>query len=81
MWSVGNMWNTKCEDNQKNETESQTIEDFLQEALIMRQFDHPNVMWIYGVSLNKNKPCVILPLMFNGDLQKYLKDHDAVSDN
>ena len=45
----------------------------------MRQFDHPNIMCIYGVSLNINKPCVILPLMSNGDLQRYLKDHDAVS--
>ncbi len=37
------------------ETNNQTIEDFLHEASIMRQFDHPNVLSIYGVSVHKEK--------------------------
>ncbi len=61
------------------ETNNQTIEDFLHEASIMRQFDHPNVLSIYGVSVHKEKPCVLLPLMVNRDLQKYLKDNCEVS--
>ena len=67
--------------NERKELElnNQTIEDFLHEASIMRQFNHPNVLSIYGVSVHNDKPCVLLPLMANGDLQKYLKDNCEVS--
>ncbi len=60
------------------ETNNQTIEDFIHEASTMRQFDHPNILSVYGVSVHNDKPCVLLPLMSNGDLQKYLKDHNSV---
>ena len=88
VWAVENKWNTEHQlkahfykVRQEMETNNQTIEDFLHEASIMRQFDHPNVLSIYGVSLHNDKPCVLLPLMPNGDLQKYLKDHNSVSQN
>ena len=48
------------------------IEDFLREALIMRQFDHPNVLYSLGVSVHDKKACVVLPLMSNGDLRTFL---------
>ena len=48
------------------------IEDFLREALIMRQFDHPNVLYSLGVSVHDEKACVVLPLMSNGDLRTLL---------
>ena len=44
----------------------------------MRQFNHPNILSICGISVHEDKPCVILPLMSNGDLEKYLRKHDEV---
>ena len=46
-------------------------EDFLSEASIMGQFKHPNVIFLYGVTLNK--PIVIVtPFMENGSLDDFL---------
>ena len=54
---------------------NQVVEDFLQEMTIMRQFNHPNVLSLIGISIHNNKPCIILPLMNNSDLHRYLKKH------
>ena len=59
--------------------ERREIEEFLREALIMRQFDHPNVLSIFGVSVHDEKACVVLPLMSNGNLRQYLITHSSVS--
>ena len=45
------------------EINNQVIETFLQEVVIMRQFKHPNVLSLIGVSVHDNKPCALLPLM------------------
>ena len=58
---------------------NQVVEDFLQEATILMKFNHPNVLTLIGVSIHNNKPCVILPLMSNGDLKNYLKNNISVS--
>ena len=58
--------------------ERQEIEEFLREALIMRQFDHPNVLSMFGVSVHDEKTCVVLPLMSNGNLRHYLITHSLV---
>ena len=47
------------------EINNQVTETFLQEVIIMRQFNHPNVLSLIGVSVHDNKPCVLLPLMTN----------------
>ncbi len=52
--------------------------DFLSEALVMRKFNHPNVMKLVGVTGHEDKPCIILPLM-KMDLKHYLKDNKLVS--
>ena len=54
------------------------VEDFLQESIIMKQFNHPNVLSLIGVSVHNDKPCIILPLMRNGDLNSYLTKHKEV---
>ncbi len=58
-----------------------TVQDFLAEALIMRKFKHPNVLTMLGVSTYEGKPCIILPLMTNGDLNKYLRANRTVGRN
>ena len=57
------------------------VEEFLQEAIRMRQFDHSNVLSIIGVSVLDDKPGVVLPLMSNGDLKNYLMKNSLVSIN
>uniref|UniRef100_A0A1A7XZF7 receptor protein-tyrosine kinase n=2 Tax=Iconisemion striatum TaxID=60296 RepID=A0A1A7XZF7_9TELE len=53
------------------------IEEFLNEAACMKDFDHPNVIKLLGVCLEVNsghfpKPMVILPFMKYGDLHSFL---------
>lgn len=39
----------------------------------MKQFSHPNVLSLIGVSIdNENIPAMILPYMKNGDVKAYL---------
>ncbi|XP_067170517.1 LOW QUALITY PROTEIN: tyrosine-protein kinase receptor UFO [Apteryx mantelli] len=54
------------------------MEDFLSEAVCMKEFDHPNVMRLIGVCLQSTgregfpSPVVILPFMKHGDLHSFL---------
>uniref|UniRef100_A0A4W5KM87 receptor protein-tyrosine kinase n=1 Tax=Hucho hucho TaxID=62062 RepID=A0A4W5KM87_9TELE len=53
------------------------IEEFLNEAACMKDFDHPNVIRLLGVCLEAGschfpKPMVILPFMRYGDLHSFL---------
>ncbi|XP_067831204.1 tyrosine-protein kinase receptor UFO-like [Heptranchias perlo] len=54
------------------------MEDFLREAVCMKEFDHPNVMRLLGVCLQNHEnegfpsPVVILPYMKHGDLHSFL---------
>uniref|UniRef100_H3BEV2 receptor protein-tyrosine kinase n=1 Tax=Latimeria chalumnae TaxID=7897 RepID=H3BEV2_LATCH len=54
------------------------MEDFLREAVCMKEFDHPNVMRLIGVCLQNREnegypsPVVILPFMKHGDLHSFL---------
>ena len=44
----------------------------------MKEFDHPNVLSVLGVSIDTNHegglPFIVLPFMANGDLKMYLKN-------
>ncbi|XP_047458990.1 tyrosine-protein kinase Mer [Mugil cephalus] len=53
------------------------IEEFLNEAACMKDFNHPNVIKLLGVCLEVSsahfpKPMVILPFMEHGDLHSFL---------
>ena len=61
------------------EINNQVIETFLQEVVIMRQFNHPNVLSLIGVSIHNNKPCALLPLMTNKDVNSFLKRNQEAS--
>ena len=54
------------------------IEEFLEEALMMEEFKHPNIMSIIGISFKDNKAYIILPFMTNGDLRTYVKEPSNV---
>ncbi|GFO06236.1 hepatocyte growth factor receptor [Plakobranchus ocellatus] len=51
------------------------LQSFLQEALRMKDFNHPNVLALIGVCLNLDAmPLVVLPFMKHGDLLTYIRD-------
>ena len=55
---------------------------FIEEALLMREFDHPNILRLIGVSIDrkeKDMPLVILPFMKHGDLLSYIRNEKHVS--
>ncbi|XP_023684262.1 tyrosine-protein kinase receptor TYRO3 [Paramormyrops kingsleyae] len=59
-------------------TSSSDIEQCLKEAAYMKDFNHPNVIQLIGVSLHRRShqrlpvPMVILPFMKHGDLHTFL---------
>ena len=55
------------------------VTSFIEEAVVMRDFDHQNVLSLLGLVVKDNKPYVILPLMEHGDLKTYISNRDLVS--
>ena len=50
-----------------------------EESKIMARVDHPNVMKLIGVSINKNKNLfVVMPFMAKGSLLFYLRKNRAI---
>ncbi|KAG8197625.1 hypothetical protein JTE90_001556 [Oedothorax gibbosus] len=56
-----------------------TVESFLCEALVMKDFDHPNVLSLLGVCFEEvSGPSIVLPFMENGDLCSFIRDKTKV---
>ncbi|XP_051528536.1 ephrin type-A receptor 8-like isoform X4 [Myxocyprinus asiaticus] len=51
--------------------------DFLSEASIMAQFDHPNVIHLEGVVTRSKPVMIITEYMENGSLDSFLRKHDG----
>ena len=50
------------------------LKGFLEESMLMCEFDHPHVLGLTGISLDaNNSPYLLLPFMENGDLREFLK--------
>ncbi|XP_048252880.1 hepatocyte growth factor receptor-like [Haliotis rufescens] len=48
---------------------------FVEEALVMKEFDHENVLQLLGISVSESQqPMVVLPFMANGDLLSFVSD-------
>jgi len=57
------------------------VELFLREAVIMKDFEHINVLRIVGVSFEVDgSPMVVLPYMANADLRQYILNPNIVSE-
>ena len=55
------------------------MELFLREAVMMKDFRHPHVLSLIGISVDEDgSPMVVLPLMANSDLRIYVQDPDKV---
>uniref|UniRef100_A0A674PQT2 receptor protein-tyrosine kinase n=1 Tax=Takifugu rubripes TaxID=31033 RepID=A0A674PQT2_TAKRU len=51
--------------------------DFLAEASIMGQFDHPNIIRLEGVVTRSKPVMIVTEYMENGSLDTFLRKHDA----
>ncbi|XP_062571414.1 macrophage-stimulating protein receptor-like [Saccostrea cucullata] len=55
------------------------VENFLDEAIRMHEFNHPNVMTLIGICLSLDEmPLVVLPFMKHGDLLCYIRNDKNV---
>ena len=62
-----------------NRMDVDTVESFLREGLIMKDFDHAHVLSLIGVSVDPvGVPLIVLPFMANGNLKKYLMRQEVV---
>ena len=53
--------------------ESEMVELFLKEAVLMKDFQHQHVLGIRGITFAEDAtPMVVLPYMANGDLRNYI---------
>ncbi|TKR70528.1 hypothetical protein L596_022548 [Steinernema carpocapsae] len=61
-----------------NTNDKDKLKEVMREARTMRNFDHPNVVKMYGVVL-EDQPLLIVMEFINGtSLDKYLKDNDTI---
>eukprot|EP00794_Sanderia_malayensis_P017432 gene17432-19176_t len=56
----------------KNAKSAEERIKFFQEAAIMKQFAHQNVVYMFGVVTKRYPPMIVLEYMKNGNLRKYL---------
>jgi len=57
----------------KEGSNSNSRNDFLREASLTNQFDHPNILKLLGVCLEEEPFCMIFEYMELGDLNSYLR--------
>lgn len=54
------------------------LKEFLEEATLMKDLKHKNIVNLLGVVIENNKPYVVLPFMEKGDLKSYVSDGNNV---
>ncbi|KAG6836667.1 hypothetical protein H0H93_005214 [Arthromyces matolae] len=55
------------------------MKQFSREVLLWGQLLHPNVLPVYGLYRLRGRPCLVMPWMEHGDVNKYLKERPSVS--
>lgn len=58
--------------------DNRDVNMFVKEANVMKNFDHPNVLGLIGLSFENSKPLLVLPFMKNGSLLDYLRNENLV---
>lgn len=59
----------------KPDSSDKARNDFLTEATIMGQFDHPNVIYLEGVVTKSMPVMIVTELMENGSLDQFLREN------
>ena len=58
----------------KEGSDTKARNDFVQEAVLVNQFDHPNILKLLGVCFEEEPFCIAFEYMELGDLNKYLRN-------
>jgi len=59
----------------KEEASEDMASDFEREAMILSEFDHPNIVKLYGVCAVGKPMCLLFEFMGRGDLSNYLRSN------
>ena len=51
------------------------LNSLVEESLTMSNFNHPNVMKLIGVCIDRDTPYIVMPYMTNGSLLSYLRNN------
>ena len=62
-----------------NNPDVSTVRSFLEEATVMKRFQHPAILELTAIVFKENLPYVLTPYMENGDLKSYLIKYGSVS--
>ena len=59
--------------------DDEQVKGMFEEALIMSQFNHENILKIIGIALLRNQPHILMPMMRNKDLKSHISSPDNAS--
>uniref|UniRef100_A0A0K2T6A4 receptor protein-tyrosine kinase n=1 Tax=Lepeophtheirus salmonis TaxID=72036 RepID=A0A0K2T6A4_LEPSM len=59
----------------KEEATDDLLRDFEKEAILLSEFDHPNIVRLYGVCAIGKPMCLLFEYMAKGDLNSYLRSN------
>lgn len=57
----------------KDNASAEEKRDFLQEAKLLASFDHPNIVQLIGICLDRGSTLIVMELMLGGDLIRYMR--------
>lgn len=59
----------------KNNASAEEKKDFLHEAKLLASFDHPNIVHLIGICLDRGSTQIVMELMLGGDLIRYMQEN------
>lgn len=59
----------------KDNASAEEKRDFLQEAKLLASFDHPNIVHLIGICLDRGSTLLVMELMLGGDLIRYMQEN------
>lgn len=65
----------------KDNASAEEKRDFLQEAKLLANFDHPNIVHLIGICLDRGSTLLVMELMLGGDLIRYMQESTPKSNN
>lgn len=59
----------------KDNASAEDKRDFLKEAKLLANFDHPNIVHLIGICLDRGSTYIVMELMLGGDLTRYMQEN------